>query len=122
LPGWGDYWLVDPREELRLLQLYALEASAQRLLLAGRFGEAAGLALAAVAVDPLRESANRLLIEIYLRDGNRSDALRQFGKYEQLLRQETGTEPGPGLTALAGSFLAPRSPASTVTAMRRRRR
>lgn len=106
LPGWGDNWLVEPREELRLLELHAMEASAQRLLLAGRLGEAAGLALAAVGVDPLRESANRLLIEIHLREGNRSDAIRQFRKYEQLLRREMDTEPGSGLAALVGSFIA----------------
>lgn len=109
LPGWGDDWLVEPREELRLLQLYALEAASQRLLLAGRFGEAAGLALAAVGVDPLRESANRLLIEIHLRDGNRPDALRQFHKYQQRLRSEMDTAPGPSLTALVGAF-APTRP------------
>lgn len=104
LPGWGDDWLIEPREELRLLQLYALEAASQRLLLAGRFGEAAGLALAAVGIDPLRESANRLLIEIHLRDGNRPDAIRQFHKYEQRLRSEMDTSPGPGLTALVAAF------------------
>jgi DNA-binding SARP family transcriptional activator len=108
LPGWSDEWLVQPREELRLLKLYALEAAGQRLLLAGRFGEAAGLALAAVNVDPLRESANRLLIEIYMRDGNSCDALRQFEKYERLLHREMHTEPGPGMTALVGSLTARR--------------
>lgn len=107
LPGWGDDWLVEPREELRLLQLYALEATSQRLLLSGRFGEAAGMALAAVGVDPLRESANRLLIEIHLRDGNRPDALRQFHKYQERLRNEMDTDPGPNLTALIEAFVAP---------------
>jgi DNA-binding SARP family transcriptional activator len=88
LPGWADSWLVETREATRLLRLYALVTCAQRLLMGGRFGEAAALASAAIGVDPLRESANRLLIEIHLRDGNRSDALRQFRRYEQLLRHE----------------------------------
>src|SRR5262245_23218861 len=48
LPGWGDEWLVMTREELRVLQLYALEAAAQRLLADGRLGEAAALARTAV--------------------------------------------------------------------------
>lgn len=103
LPGWGEDWLIQPREELRLMHLYALEAAGQRLLMGGRFGEAAGLALAAVSIDPLRESANRLLIEIHLRGDNCSDALRQFHSYEDLLRVETDTTPGPGLTALVGA-------------------
>jgi DNA-binding SARP family transcriptional activator len=105
LPGWADNWLIQMREELRLLQLYAFETCAQRLLLGGRCGEAAGLALHALNLDPLRESANRILIEIHLRDGNRLDALRQFRKYEQSLRRELNIDPGPSLTALVASLL-----------------
>jgi DNA-binding SARP family transcriptional activator len=108
LPGWPDQWLIDLREELRLLQLYAFETGAQRLLLAGRCGEAAGLALSALNLDPFRESANRILIEIHLRDGNKLDALRQFRKYEQLLRRELNIEPGPILTALVGALVTHR--------------
>ncbi|WP_425570516.1 AfsR/SARP family transcriptional regulator [Pseudonocardia adelaidensis] len=100
LPGWGDSWLVYPREELRLLHLYALEAAGQRLLMGGRHGEAAGLAITAVNIDPLRESANRLLIEIHLRDGNRLDALRHFRQFRTLLLEETDTDPSPSLTSL----------------------
>jgi DNA-binding SARP family transcriptional activator len=112
LPGWADSWLIEMREELRLLQLYAFETCAQRLLLGGRCGEAAGLALNALSLDPLRESANRILIEIHLRDGNRFDALRQFRKYEQLLRRELDVEPGPTLMALVGALFPRRA---TVT-------
>jgi DNA-binding SARP family transcriptional activator len=113
LPGWADDWLIEIREELRLLQLYAFETCAQRLLLGGRSGEAAGFALSALNLDPLRESANRILIEIHLRDGNRLDAVRQFRKYEQLLRRELNIEPGPALTALVGSMLPHSATATT---------
>ncbi len=108
LPGWSDEWLVQPREELRLLRLYALEASSKRLLQAGRLGEAASHALAAVGIDPLRESANRMLIEVHLSGENRSAALRQYRRYAQLLRGEMQTEPGPGLTALVSPLTAAR--------------
>jgi DNA-binding SARP family transcriptional activator len=103
LPGWSDDWLLQPREELRLLYLYALEAAGQRLLMSGRLGEAASLALTAISIDPLRESANKLLIDIHLRDGNVTDAARHFATYETRLLVETGTEPGPALTALVGA-------------------
>ena len=108
LPGWPEDWLIESREELRLLRLYAFEACSQRLLLGGRCGEAAWLALNALNLDPFRESANRMLIEIHLKDGNRLDALRQFRKYEQLLRQELNIEPSPSLTALVGALAPPR--------------
>jgi DNA-binding SARP family transcriptional activator len=100
LQGWGDEWLVQPREELRLLQLCALEAAGQRLLMGGRLGEATILAGAAVSLDPLRESSNRLLIDVHLREGNRLEALRQYSFYEDLLSQETGTTPSLALTSL----------------------
>jgi DNA-binding SARP family transcriptional activator len=51
-------------------------------------------------MDPLRESANQILIEVHLRHGNRCDAIRQFRRYAELLRWEMQAEPGPGLTAL----------------------
>ena len=107
LPGWSDEWLVEFREEFRLLTLYALEGCAQRLLMAGRVGEAATLALTALGVDPLRESANRLLIEIEIRAGNGLDAVRQYRRYAHLLDREVQAEPGPVLTMLIAPHLRP---------------
>jgi len=100
LPSWDDEWLVQPREEFRLTRIYALEAAAQRLLTAGRFGESAGLAGAAVRADPLRESANRLLIEAHMRNGNRFDASSQYAAYRDLLAEELDVSPGRAVTAL----------------------
>ncbi len=77
LPGWSEPWLVAPREHLHLLQLHALDAAAERLLMAGRFGEAAASALLAVTMDPLRESSNRLLVEVLIREGNVADGLNR---------------------------------------------
>jgi DNA-binding SARP family transcriptional activator len=105
LPCWGEEWLVEPREELRLLVLYALEAAAHRLLVSGSVGEAASLVRTALGIDPVRESANRLLIEIQLRAGNPTDALRQYQRYQELLLKNLGVEPSPGLTALISSVM-----------------
>jgi DNA-binding SARP family transcriptional activator len=103
LPSWGEDWLIEPREELRMLVLDALEAAARRLLVSGSVGEAAGLARAALSIDPVRESINRLLIEIQLRAGNPADALRQYRRYKELLLNNLGVDPSPGLTALISS-------------------
>lgn len=105
LPSMEEEWLVVPREELQLLQMYALEAAAQRLMITGNLGEAAGVAAAALGRDPIRESANRLLIEIHLRQGNQWDALRIYRRYEAVLRRELGVTPSPGLTALVADLL-----------------
>ena len=43
-----------------------------------------------VALDPLRESAQRLLIQASLAQGNRAEAIRQLDRYERHLRRELG--------------------------------
>lgn len=110
LPGWSDEWCVQPREELHLLYLHALEAAGHRMLTNGRLGEAATLAAIALSIDPLRESANRLLIEIHIRNGNSYDALKRYTSYATQLMLETGTVPGPALTAMVEVSAAGRRP------------
>jgi DNA-binding SARP family transcriptional activator len=109
LPGWDDSWLGEEREELRGLQLHALDALGQRLLLAGMLSRAARAAMAAVRIDPLRESATRLLIEVHLRQGNDLEAIKRFRRYEGLLRSEIGLIPGPALRTLIAPTLAARA-------------
>jgi DNA-binding SARP family transcriptional activator len=65
---------------------------------------AAAAARAAVSMDPLRESATRVLLEVTLRQGNQVEAIRQFRRYQTLLRQEIGIEPSPAVTILMASL------------------
>ena len=109
LPNWGDTWLIEPREHLHLLQVHALEASAERFLLAGRFGEASDAAMRAAALDPLRESAVKLLIEVLIREGNVAEALMRYSKFAERLRLEINAEPGLTLRALVAPLLLPGS-------------
>jgi DNA-binding SARP family transcriptional activator len=104
LPSWSEEWLIEPREELRLLQLHALELAAQRFLMSGRLAEACSAALSAVMMDPFRESATRLLIEIHIREGNALDALRRYHRYRELLEREVGVDPSPAVMALVASL------------------
>lgn len=103
LPGWYDDWVVNAADDWRQLRLHALEALAAHLTDARRFGEATAAATAAVHADPLRESARRTLICVHLAEGNRSEAKREFDRFQALLRTEVGLEPTPQLRALAGS-------------------
>jgi DNA-binding SARP family transcriptional activator len=101
LPAWtADDWIFVERERLRQLCLHGLEAMSIRLLDQGRFGEAVEAGLAAVRAEPLRESAHRVLISIYLTEGNASEALRQYDWYRRLLRSELGLDPSPQVTDL----------------------
>jgi DNA-binding SARP family transcriptional activator len=100
LPDWYDDWVLVEAEDWRQLRLHALEALAGHLTAAGRWGEAAGAARAAVRGEPLRESSHAALIEVYLAEGNQSEAVREFASYRALLQDELGLEPTPRLRQL----------------------
>lgn len=100
LPDWYDDWLVIERERFRQLRLHGLEALSARLLGRERYGEAAETALAAIAGEPLRESAHRALIRVHLAEGNPSEAVRQFELFRRLLHDELGLVPSPQIATL----------------------
>lgn len=100
LPEWQDEWLIVDRERLRQLRLHALERLAECWMLLGRHGLALQAALAAVAADPLRESAHRIVIVVHLAEGNVGEALRQFHSCRRVLERELDIEPSPELMRL----------------------
>jgi DNA-binding SARP family transcriptional activator len=100
LPDWYEDWVLVERERLRQLRLHALEALAERLLVMGRLSQAIEVAQAAVRAEPLRESAHRCLIQVYLSEGNASEACRQYAIYRALLARELGLEPSDKIKSL----------------------
>jgi DNA-binding SARP family transcriptional activator len=101
LPDWYDDWLTIERERLRQLRVHALERIAERALSQRRFGPAIDSCLAAIAADPLRESAHRLLIRAYLAEGNISAGLRQYREYCRRAYEELGLGPSAQLREVA---------------------
>lgn len=101
LPGWYDDWVIFERERIRQRLLHALEALSRRLVEVNRCAEAIDAAISAVSADPLRESANRVLIEAHLAEGNLIEARRAYERYRDSVRRELGVEPGEQLASLA---------------------
>jgi DNA-binding SARP family transcriptional activator len=93
LPGWYEDWVISERESLRQLRLHALEALARSLGDRGRYGTAIEVALAAIQLDPLRESAHRTLISLYIAEDNLSEAARHLRVLTRLLHAELGIAP-----------------------------
>jgi DNA-binding SARP family transcriptional activator len=122
LPGWTDDWVMIEGERLRQLRLHALEALCRRLTVAGRLAEAIDVGLAAVAADPLRESAHRVLIQAHLAEGNRAEAVRQCEAYRELLWSGLGVSPSAQLSALMTDGLADSRPDVTQDRTPRGRR
>jgi DNA-binding SARP family transcriptional activator len=100
LPGWYDDWVLLERERIRQRMLHGLEALSHQLVAVGRFAEAVEAAMVAVAVEPLRESAQRTLVAAHLAEGNQVEGRRCFDAYRAILRRDLGAEPAPELTAL----------------------
>src|SRR4051794_1954152 len=78
LPGWYDDWVLIERERIRQRVLHALEALSRRLVRTARCAEAVEAAMMAVSADPLRASAQRVLIEAHLAEGNWTESRRTF--------------------------------------------
>jgi DNA-binding SARP family transcriptional activator len=110
LPDWYDDWIVFERERFRQLRLHALDALAQLFLELGRPARAMETALAAVAAEPLRESAHRAVIRIHLAEGNAGEAVRQYRLYRRLAA-ELGLEPSDQIRRLIRGLEAAETPA-----------
>lgn len=100
LPGWYEEWILAEQERFRLLRVQALEAACRTAAMAQDHAIAAQAGLAAVAAEPLRESAVTALVEAHLIEGNRVEALRRYRTYSRLLEKEIGAAPGAVLTQL----------------------
>ncbi|MEZ3179444.1 SARP family transcriptional regulator [Streptomyces pimonensis] len=115
LPDWNDDWLLASREWLRQLRLRTLERLAARHCRAGRLDDALEAAMSAVACEPLRESAHRMVAAVHLADGNSFEALRQYDLYRHLLRDELGLSPSPRFRHLLADVLGRPVDASSRT-------
>jgi DNA-binding SARP family transcriptional activator len=95
LPGWFEDWAVFERERLRQRVLHGFEALSRHFVGVGRATEAAKTAAGVVAIDPLRESAQRALVEAHLAAGNTAAADRIFRRYRELVLRELNAFPSP---------------------------
>jgi DNA-binding SARP family transcriptional activator len=102
LPDWYEDWAILERERFRQTRLHALEALCELLVGREDYARAVDAGLAAVAGEPLRESAHRTLIRAHLAEGNLGEAVRQYRSFQALLHQELGVEPSPELGLLVG--------------------
>jgi DNA-binding SARP family transcriptional activator len=93
LPDWYEDWVAHERDQLTQMRLRALESMCEALVASRNFGAATAVALAAIAADPLRESARILAIRVHLEAGEDVEAVRQFLGYRDRLKAELGIEP-----------------------------
>jgi DNA-binding SARP family transcriptional activator len=56
--------------------------------------------MTAVSIEPLRESAQRVLVQAHLDENNWIEAERAFATYRRLVHDELGVAPSPELSSL----------------------
>jgi DNA-binding SARP family transcriptional activator/pimeloyl-ACP methyl ester carboxylesterase len=97
LPGCPafDEWQLLQTEALRRDLSWALEKLAHAYEARRDLAQAIVVAQRWVALDPLHEPAQRQLIALYGRNGQRAEAHRQYQTCERLLAEELGVEPEP---------------------------
>jgi DNA-binding SARP family transcriptional activator len=100
LPTWGEDWLLLDQQRWDQLRLHALERLAECFLEDGRYMEALEAGLAAVSIEPYRESAHRALIRTFIAEGNSASAVAQYQRYRRLLTNELGLRPTSQMKAL----------------------
>jgi DNA-binding SARP family transcriptional activator len=105
LPGWSEPWVEEERTLLHQSRLRALEQLVEVLLRGADVEGALTVALRAVAIDPLRESAHRALIRVHLLEGNHVEALRVYWGFSERLRDDLGVTVSPLLDAMMRPLL-----------------
>lgn len=93
LEGTYEDWAVSERERLEALHLQALEQL--MLIYAGQRDAKRAIALGRriIDLDPLRETAHRVLISLHLEQGRRWEAARQYVQFRSTMLSELGIEP-----------------------------
>jgi predicted ATPase/DNA-binding SARP family transcriptional activator len=95
-----EEWSLAKADELRHKHTEALTLLAEDYCLLGEAESALQYARRLVTLDPLNESAHRLLMQVYSQVGQHNAALKQYQTFEQTLRKELGLDPQPETRAL----------------------
>ena len=110
LPGWYDDWVVLEQERWDQLRLHALEAAAEVLLCRSQYMLALEASLAAARSELFRESAHRVIIRVYLAEGNWGAAIQHYQDYRRTLRRELNLEPTTAMDELMRPLITSHTP------------
>ena len=95
-----EEWLVTERTRLRELAVDVFVRLLTQQRAAGRTAEAIQTAVRLLGLDPTQETAHRLLMRLYVQQGRRGAALRQYQTCVAVVRRELGAAPEPETRAL----------------------
>ncbi len=106
LEGWYQEWCLFERERLERMYLIMLEKLMLFCESQGQYELGVSYGVAALRRDRARERTHRRLIRLHYLSGNRSEALRQYRRCVQALREELGVGPARSTIRLYEQVLA----------------
>lgn len=99
-------WSFIPREQLARAYLAMRNDLTDHYLTTRRYEDAIQSAHAVLKENRCDEMAHRHLIQVYIAQGRRSEALQQYQRCEHVLREELGVKPLPETTLTIQALLA----------------
>jgi DNA-binding SARP family transcriptional activator len=101
LDGDDEDWILEQRERMHCLYVRALTETVRWLTEQNRYEDALVCGRRILACDPVRERIQRWVMLLYVLNGQRGEAVRQFERCERVLRDECDVEPMPETRQLA---------------------
>lgn len=101
LDGDDDNWVLEKRERLHCLYVRALTELMHQLAEQGAYEDALVCGRRILASDPMRETIQRCVMLLYVLNGQRREAIRQFERCARVLRDDCDVEPMPETQDLA---------------------
>ena len=100
LANWNREWCVSARDRFHHHYLAMLDRLAEYQEIHVDHVSVLALAERLLESDPAHERTHRRLMRVYLKIGDRTNALRQYRRCVDALRNELGVEPGPKTMAV----------------------
>jgi DNA-binding SARP family transcriptional activator len=100
-------WSSLQREQLSKTYFAMCRVLADHYLRIKRYEDAMRWVTAILQENRCDESAHQQLIQIYIAQGHRSEAIQQYQRCERILREELGVQPLPETTQLLQTHLLP---------------
>ena len=101
-----ESWAAREREQRETAYLKTLEALSARAVADGDYEAAERWLRSAVAVDPMRDPAQRALMDVLAKGGDSNAAIQVYQQFSRQLHRDRNAVPAPETTALFASIRA----------------
>ena len=95
LDTWAQDWCTRERDRLQLVHLDLLDRLTEHAMCRGLLGRGLAHGQRLLRLDPAREVTHRQLMRLYATCGDRTGALRQYGRCVRALAEEFDLPPSP---------------------------